>query len=312
MKDALVGYTGFVGGNLSSSHSFTSQYNSKNIAQAFGTKPELLVYAGMRAEKYLANSDPEADLALTQEAFANIQSIKPEKLVLISTVDVYKKPQGVDETTAIETQELHPYGLHRYYLEQMVREQYPEALIVRLPGLFGKGIKKNFIYDLISVVPFMLKTEKYLELCEKSPLIAPAYRPAKEGFVQLAVQDAEQRARLKEFFMQSDFNALCFTDSRSVYQFYDLSRLWADVSAALAAKITLLNIATEPVSAAEVYHAVRSGSFCNELAAVPAHYDMKSRYAEIIGGKDGYFCTKQEVLNGISAFVKATEQEGAF
>jgi hypothetical protein len=55
----LVGYTGFVGSNLYDAGEFDAVYNSKNIQDAFGTTPDLLVYAGVRAEKYLANNDPD-------------------------------------------------------------------------------------------------------------------------------------------------------------------------------------------------------------------------------------------------------------
>ena len=60
---SLVGYTGFVGSNLMSQISFDQYFNSKNITDAFGTKPELLVYAGLRAEKFLANRNPDFDYA---------------------------------------------------------------------------------------------------------------------------------------------------------------------------------------------------------------------------------------------------------
>ena len=64
MKTALVGYTGFVGSNIyaSAGDKIEGLYNSKNIEMAYGTKPDLLIYAGLRAEKYLANNDPERDM----------------------------------------------------------------------------------------------------------------------------------------------------------------------------------------------------------------------------------------------------------
>ena len=141
----LVGYTGFVGSNLSYQYDFTERYNSKNIKHAYGCKPDLLIYAGIRAEKFLANQDSNKDLSNIENAFYNIQQIQPRKLVLISTIDVYKSPINVNEDTPIISEDLQPYGANRYYLEQKVRDDFPETLIIRLPGLFGKNIKKNFL-----------------------------------------------------------------------------------------------------------------------------------------------------------------------
>ena len=119
---ALVGYTGFVGSNIYAAGDFDAVYNSKNIEDAFGTNPDLLVYAGLRAEKYLANNFPEKDMELIYQAQENITKIGPKKLVLISTIDVFKNPNGADENTEIDTDNLHAYGLNRYRLEQWVRK----------------------------------------------------------------------------------------------------------------------------------------------------------------------------------------------
>ena len=212
---ALVGYTGFVGSNLYAVGDFDAVYNSKNIEEAFGTEPDLLVYAGLRAEKYLANNAPEKDMELIYQAEENISKIKPKKLVLISTIDVFKVPAGVDETTKIDTVELHPYGYDRYQLEVWVRENYPDALIIRLPGLFGKNIKKNFIYDYINVVPFMLKESKMEELCEKDAQLKEYYNHQDNGFYKLADITDEERSLLKGKFKKLGFSALNFTDSRA-------------------------------------------------------------------------------------------------
>ena len=66
MKTCLVGYTGFVGSNLALQHQFTEIYNSKNIEKAFGTQPDLLVYSGVRAEKFLANQNSEEDFEIVK------------------------------------------------------------------------------------------------------------------------------------------------------------------------------------------------------------------------------------------------------
>ncbi len=106
-------------------------------------------------------------MALIRRAEENIQRIAPGKLVLISTIDVFRTPKDVDERSPIHTDGLHAYGYDRYQMELWVRERYPDALIVRLPALFGKGIKKNFLYDLINVIPSMLRAEKFEELATR-------------------------------------------------------------------------------------------------------------------------------------------------
>lgn len=304
MMNALVGYTGFVGSNIYEAGNFDAVYNSRNIEEAFGTNPDLLIYAGLRAEKYLANNAPEKDMALIDEAYENIKKIGARKLVLISTIDVFKNPRGADENTVIDTDGLHPYGYDRYVLECKVRERYPDALIIRLPGLFGKNIKKNFIYDYINVIPFMLKADKFNELADSDPRLNDYYELQDNGFYKVNVSESD-RDMLKERFFALGFSALNFTDSRSIYQFYDLSRLWSDIQTALEAGLTLWHPATEPVSAAEVYEYLRGIPFVNELNGTPADYDYRTLYASVFGGRDGYIRSKAEVLGDIKKFVES-------
>ena len=129
---ALVGYTGFVGSNIyaSAGNKIDVVYNSKNIEEAYNTNPDLLIYAGLRAEKYLANNAPEKDMELILQAEENITRINPKRLVLISTIDVFMVPKDVDETSEIGTENLHAYGYNRYQLELWVREKYHDALTV--------------------------------------------------------------------------------------------------------------------------------------------------------------------------------------
>ncbi len=302
MTTALVGYTGFVGSNIYAAGKIDVAYNSKNIEDAYGTCPDLLIYAGLRAEKYLANNAPEKDMELIKQAEENIIKINPKKLVLISTIDVFKVPKDVDEDSAIDTENLHPYGYNRYQLELWVRENYPDALIIRLPGLFGKNIKKNFIYDYINVIPFMLKEGKFEELVAKDPELKKYYQIQDNGFYKINVSEAEKE-ELKKRFRRLGFSALNFTDSRSVYQFYNLARLWDDIQIALKAGITLWHPATEPVSAGEVYEYLTGEKFENELEGVPADYDYKTLYAGEFNGENNYIENKVEILEEIKRFV---------
>ena len=304
---ALVGYTGFVGSNIYAAGAFDVVYNSQNIADAFGTNPDLLVYSGLRAEKYLANNAPEKDWDLILQAETNIERINPKKLVFISTIDVFKNPVDVDEDSAVDTVDLQVYGYNRYQMELWVRERYPDALIIRLPGLFGENIKKNFIYDYINVIPFMLKEEKMNELAEQDKDLKAFYSLQENGFYRVNPLNDAENELLKRKFKQLGFSALNFTDSRSVYQFYNLGRLWSDIQTVLKANITLWHPATEPISAGELYHYLSGETFINELNGKPVNYNYKTRHSELFGGNNGYICDKETVMKEIKEFVKSRE-----
>jgi hypothetical protein len=148
VKTALIGYTGFVGSNLAAEHDFDDLYNSSNIHEIDDKSYDLVVCAGARAEKWRINQEPAKDLTEINDLAEHLKTIKTQQFVLISTVDVYKLPVDVDEDTLIDTEGLRAYGANRYHLEQFCREQF-NATIIRLPGLFGKGLKKNVIFDLL-------------------------------------------------------------------------------------------------------------------------------------------------------------------
>lgn len=299
----LVGYTGFVGSNIYEKTEFDGVFNSKNIEKAYGLEPDLLIYAGLRAEKFLANSNPLKDMELIEEAKHNISMIKPRQLVLISTIDVYKEPVLVDEDSAIVTDGLHPYGLNRYLLECWVRENYSNALIIRLPGLFGKNIKKNFIYDYINVIPSMLKGEKFLELKSQEPVLEEYYTLLDNGFYKCRSLEEADRDLLKKLFKKIGFTALNFTDSRNFYQFYPLSRLWEDITLALSLKVTLLNLATQPISVGELYASLTGNEFVNHLSGGTMSYDYRTLHADAFGGSSGYILDKQSILLQIKEFI---------
>lgn len=304
MNRMLVGYTGFVGSNIYAKGDFDGIYNSKNIQEAYGKNPDLLIYSGLRAEKFLANNAPEKDLELIYGAEKNIEKINPKKLILISTIDVLKKPINVDEDVEIETIGLQAYGYNRYQLECWVRENYPDALIIRLPGLYGINLKKNFIYDYINIIPSMLKEEKMNELLLKNSDLTEYYKLGDNGFYKLTDINENQKKKLRNILKSIQFTALNFTDSRNVYQFYPLERLWNDIKICLENNIKLWHPATEPISASELYAALTGETFENEILNKSLKYNFKTKYFKEFNGNNGYIMSKKEILEDIKKFIK--------
>lgn len=304
MKTQLVGNTGFVGSNLQIEYTFDELYNSKNITEAYGKNPDLLVYSGVPAQKFLANKEPEKDFEIIKNAINNIKNINPKEIVLISTIDVYKEPVNVNEDTKIDTENLQPYGYNRYYLEKWVSENIENHLIVHLPGLYGKNIKKNFIYDLIHVIPSMLTYEKYQELLNKDNSIESYYEKQENGFYKVKKLNKSEENILKTYFNNIGFSALNFTDSRGKFQFYNLKYLWEHIQIARKNNIKVLNLATEPVEISEIYEYIKNEKFVNEVANNVPNYDFKTKYAKIFEGKDEYIFSKEFILEDIKKFVE--------
>ena len=198
-----------------------------------------------------------------------------------------------------------PYGRNRLHLERLVQDTYRDALIVRLPGLFGKNIKKNFIYDLIRVIPSALTVEKFAQLSQSSPMLSDYYSPDNHGFFQCRPLIKQESKKLKEEFLRLGFTALHFTDSRGQFQFYHLSHLWGHIQIALRHSIPLLNLATEPLTAAQIYRFILGEDFINEIPEKPVPlYDFYTKYDSFFGGKGGYLYSKNTLLEEIRTFVE--------
>jgi len=246
---ALIGYTGFVGGTLLRQARFDDRFRSTDIADIAGRRYDLLVCAGAPAEKWKANADPAADMASLQRLMDALARVHAEQVVLVSTVDVYPVPRGVDEGTPLDPAEGQPYGRHRLLLERFVAERF-ETLVVRLPGLYGHGLKKNIIFDLLND------------------------------------------------------NLVDRIDPAAVFQFYGLDRLWHDIETARAARLGLVNFATEPVAVADIARHAFERVLAPKAGGPAASYDVRTRHAALFGGRGGYLQTRAEVLDGIAAYVR--------
>lgn len=150
MKRALIGHTGFVGGTLLAAERFTHGFNRSNIEAMRGARFDEVVCAGLPSVKWRANAEPEPDRAAIAALLAVLETVRADRFVLISTIDVYPDPsQPLDETAALAGETNDAYGRHRLEVEQFVTARFPDHAVVRLPALFGDRLKKNALFDLL-------------------------------------------------------------------------------------------------------------------------------------------------------------------
>lgn len=151
MKNALIGYSGFVGSNILDQYGnfFTDIFNSKNSEEIRKQSFDTVVCSGISSLRWKANQEPKADWEAIQILINTLKTVKANRFILISTADVYPEISGVDEDTPVSEDNPNYYGLHRYRFELFVKQNFNKTHIIRLPLLFGKGLKKNIIYDFI-------------------------------------------------------------------------------------------------------------------------------------------------------------------
>ncbi len=138
-RRALVG-RGLVGRNIDEPGRFTDR--------AFSTQPltpghySQIICAAPSGTKWKAEADPAKDMEEVNKLVAMLSKCTADEFILLGTIDALCcRPQHKVPTTA--------YGLHRQWFEDWLRGRYPKLRILRLPALFGVGLKKNLLYDLL-------------------------------------------------------------------------------------------------------------------------------------------------------------------
>ena len=149
MTTCLIGYTGFLGKTLLRSNSYDLSINRANLNRLENSDFEQIVGAGLPAEKWKANLEPEVDFKNVEVLKLALSNVRVKKFVLISTVDVYSDPVNCYENVEDNISKL-PYGKHRFHFEEFIRHRFEKHLIIRLPALFGHGLKKNILFDLLN------------------------------------------------------------------------------------------------------------------------------------------------------------------
>lgn len=310
MQDAVIGHTGFVGQTLLSQNAAFAGFNSATIHQAAGQEFGTLICAAAPGSMFEANRFPDRDGAAIDSLIDSLSRLRAQRFVLISTIAVLDRfDSGATESSASFREDL-AYGRNRRRLEEFCATQFDQCLILRLPALFGAGLRKNFIFDLLNPVPSMLPDARLDALLGLLPddlaaLARGLYRQDPRIAMQVLDREAldrlPQRPRLERGVTEAGFSAIGFTSPDSRFQFYDMSRLWADIRVAMQAGLSVLHMAPAPLSAAEV-HAFLTGGPMPASGARPHHEDMRTEHAHLWGHTGPYLMAAEESLSRLKAF----------
>ncbi|WP_339891968.1 hypothetical protein [uncultured Alteromonas sp.] len=250
--NALIGFTGFVGENLLRFvKTDTELYNSKNIQDIHNKHFKTLYISAIQAKKWWANQNPEEDKQLIDNLFSHLENVEAERVVFISTVDVYQPPLNSDEDTVLNA-DIHAYGANRLYAEEKVKLLFNKVHIIRLQGLVASNLSKNVIFDL--------KNKNILETINPD----------------------------------------------SSLQWYPLQRLYTDINTVIYNDIDLVNLSVEPITTKQIIDIAPltrdESQLTSSEPASPVHYNVKSKYASLFGGHNGYVVSAEESLNAISQY----------
>jgi len=311
--DGIIGYSGFVGGNLSRQHSFAGRFNSRNIDESAGYAFDTLVCAAAPGSMFQANAFPEQDLQQIETLCRKISGIRARRFVLISSIAVLADFSGGDDEATEAFQTKLAYGRHRRLLEAFCAGHFENTLILRLPALFGSGLKKNFLFDLLNPVPSMLNaTMMEQALCVVSKpsaaILQQVYSLNEQNgmFIldRTALRQSGAQACIEESLGQHSLTAVQFTNPNSMFQYYGVDRLWEDIEAASADGIRVLHLATEPVAAAQIHRAVTGREMPHTDARL--HYeDMRTLHAGLRGRTGPYLENVEQVMARVTAFADA-------
>lgn len=309
-ETGLIGATGFVGSALRRQTSFAACFNSRNVNEIAGRNFSTLVCAAAPGSMLEANTAPERDRAQIHGLIERLSKVRAKRFILISSIAVLSDFAGQHVESTADFQETLAYGRHRRELEAFVEDHFASHLVVRLPALFGRGLRKNFIFDLMNPVPSMLSAQKLegLVTALSSPLsdwTAQLYTPdSATGLLKLDREVMNRDARrgaLEKAVNNLGFSATQFHNRETTYQYYEIDRLWRDVGTALDAGLTHLHCATEPLKA-NVIHKGLTGQDMPETPARLHQEDMHCAHAGLWGSQTPYLFDAETTLGRLQAF----------
>lgn len=177
MKVLIIGATGFIGN--AALDFFSEKYSvtgvdvignpKKNIIQAsrfeitqqliLNNKFDVIINCAGSSNVSQSFVDPISDFQLNtllvQNILSSLKETSPKtKFINLSSAAVYGNPKSFPIKETDQTNPLSPYGLHKLLSEQLIDNYCKfygiKGLSIRIFSAYGKGLKRQFFYDLFS------------------------------------------------------------------------------------------------------------------------------------------------------------------
>lgn len=320
--DAIIGNRGLVGLNICLNHNFPHQFNSSNIPNHYDGEYDTVVCAAAPGSMLLANRDPVSDERSIDQLMQQLSALRCNNFILISTIAVLADHCESKSEDADDFETSAAYGINRRKLEIYCRQKFDSCLIVRLPALFGKGLKKNFIFDILNPVPSLLARPNHNYIKDILPLfLRPLFLMAFEWDTEISMYKIDRvkldaspdKCELESWLINSGNSALNFTNPDSIFQFYNLNRLWADIEIAFTSGLRLLHISPAPLKAEKIYCSVKNTNMPQPSGSINAkkyEQDMQTLHSHLWGSHNSYITQEQEIINEIKGFCKSYRSDG--
>lgn len=314
--DALIGYTGFVGSHLARQHCFNGLFNSSNISAIGSAVFDTVVCAAAPGSMFEANMLPDVDRKKVDALIKKLKTIRTKQFVLISSIAVLENAAGNDDENTSAFQSQISYGKHRRMLEVFCQNHFDSCLVIRLPALFGKGLRKNFIFDMFNPLPTLLPTDKLTHLrsilgAKEVRLLNRVYKHDKATGMhrvnRIDLARDKYRSSLEKEMDELECTSIQFHNKETTYQYYDITRLWNDISIAKRMNIKVMHLATPPLKTSTIYKRLlgrdmptTNGNLHNE--------DMYTVHASLWGSKGPYLTDIETLMCRLEFFFNRAQR----
>ena len=307
----LIGGTGFVGSNLISSSAFNKIFNSKTIHNLHKYDFAELICAGAPGSMFLANKDSAKDLKSIEDLIENLKRVKTKRLILISTIGVFKDFAEENDESSNNFEEKIPYGHHRRLLEEELIKSFENIHILRLPSLFGINLKKNLIFDIFNPIPSFLSRERFIKASNSMSNIKMKEFKGLFHFSQdlemhvlnrQKLNDSSERLYFEHLFNDHEIASIFFYSKESNYQFYDLNDLHKDIDKVIANDLKICHLSSEPISCRRIFSAITNKEMPHTPSKIHSE-NLISQHASFWKQDGPYIYTSDLILDKLKSFL---------